>query len=133
MLRLAAPREAEHDAPTPEERAREQKRRRRARRLGDAGTARAPGAALPSGDARSAPLTALSALSAYAALRLTIRAFHTLRRRTLRRLLLDLSPALDAAGATHWLDYGSLLGLHRDGDLVSSAASLISQSKQTTS
>ena len=60
----------------------------------------------------------LSALAAYAALRLTIRAFHKLRRRALRRLLLDLLPPLDAAGTTHWLDYGSLLGLHRDGELI---------------
>ena len=31
----------------------------------------------------------------------------------LRQLLLDLCPALDAAGYLYWVDFGSLLGIHR--------------------
>ena len=39
--------------------------------------------------------------------------FHHTRRRFLRQLLLDLCPALEACGATYWVDFGSLLGIHR--------------------
>jgi hypothetical protein len=40
------------------------------------------------------------------------------RRRELRRLLRDVSLVLDAHGVDYWCDFGTLLGLVRDGDLI---------------
>jgi hypothetical protein len=40
------------------------------------------------------------------------------RRRQLRRLLRDLSSAFNASGIDYWCDFGTLLGLVRDGDLI---------------
>ncbi|GAB4821073.1 hypothetical protein N2152v2_008119 [Parachlorella kessleri] len=62
--------------------------------------------------------TAVGALAFYTALRAGIELFHLTRRSFLRQLLLDLCPALDAAGYLYWVDFGSLLGIHRDGDLI---------------
>lgn len=58
----------------------------------------------------------------YASIQLTIRLFHHVRRKFLRKLLLDLCWALNelaAEGAVqqHWLDFGALLGIYRDGDV----------------
>jgi hypothetical protein len=40
------------------------------------------------------------------------------RRRELRRLLRDVSAVLDANGIDYWCDFGTLLGLARDRDLI---------------
>ena len=61
-------------------------------------------------------------VAVYASIQLTIRLFHHMRRKFLRRLLLDLCWALNelaAEGAVqqHWLDFGALLGIYRDGDV----------------
>lgn len=54
----------------------------------------------------------------YVGLRLAIAAFHRTRRCQLRRLLKEVSTALKDNGTTFWLDFGCLLGIHRDGDLI---------------
>lgn len=54
----------------------------------------------------------------YLALRLGIAVFHRMRRRNLQCLVTQLCKVLDAAGVTYWLDFGSLLGVYRDGDLI---------------
>jgi hypothetical protein len=63
-------------------------------------------------------LAAVGAVAAYGALRGSIKIFHYARRAMLRQLLLDLCPALHKAAHSYWLDFGSLLGVHRDGDLI---------------
>lgn len=63
-------------------------------------------------------LTALGAVALYTSVRGGITVFHHLRRRYLRQLLCDLAAALNDLGQCYWLDFGSLLGLHRDGDLI---------------
>jgi hypothetical protein len=40
------------------------------------------------------------------------------RRRELRRILRDVCEVLNAHGVEYWCDYGTLLGLVRDGDLI---------------
>ena len=62
--------------------------------------------------------TGLSAVAIYAGLRLTIAAFHSLRRRNLRFLLFSVCNALHDLEITYWIDFGSLLGIHRDSDLI---------------
>jgi len=54
----------------------------------------------------------------YISLRLGLAAFHRARRSMLRRLLVDISSTLRDIGVTHWVDFGCLLGIHRDGDLI---------------
>ncbi|KAL4449435.1 hypothetical protein ABPG77_007079 [Micractinium sp. CCAP 211/92] len=61
---------------------------------------------------------ALAAAAAWLALRTTIEVFHRSRRAFLRQLLFDVSAALQDLGQDHWLDFGCLLGVHRDGDLI---------------
>lgn len=63
-------------------------------------------------------LAAVGCVAGYAALRSGIKLFHYARRSLLRGILSDVCPALTAAKATYWLDFGSLLGIHRDGDLI---------------
>lgn len=65
---------------------------------------------------RQAGLAACCAVMAYATLRGGIKLFHHARRGSLRMLLSDLCPVL--APMTYWLDFGSLLGIFRDGDLI---------------
>lgn len=65
-----------------------------------------------------ASTAAVGAVAFYAALRAGIQVFHLSRRFFLRQLLLDLCAALEACHLTYWVDFGSLLGLHRDGDLI---------------
>lgn len=61
---------------------------------------------------------ALAAVGGYVALRGGIQAFHYMRRYYLRHLLLDLCRALQELRSNYWVDFGSLLGIHRDGDLI---------------
>lgn len=65
-----------------------------------------------------AGLAAIGAVAAYGALRGSIKIFHHARRAMLRQVLFDLAPALNQGGHSYWLDFGSLLGVHRDGDLI---------------
>lgn len=44
--------------------------------------------------------------------------FHSMRRRALRCMLLDLVPVLEEAGCIYWLDFGTLLGVYRDDDII---------------
>jgi len=78
--------------------------------------AKACNALLPAGAARQTSLAALGAVAAYAAVRSSIKIFHHTRRHLLRQMLADLCRNLDHV--TYWLDFGSLLGIHRDGDLI---------------
>jgi hypothetical protein len=40
------------------------------------------------------------------------------RRRALRRMVKDAAAVLDAQGVDYWCDFGTLLGMHREGDLI---------------
>ena len=64
---------------------------------------------------RRHPATAATAalVATYASLHLAMAGFHLLRRRFLRRLLLDLCPVLQQLGQTYWLDSGQGAGLGR--------------------
>jgi len=65
------------------------------------------------------PAMVSKALFVYSALRISIAAFHRLRRRYLRALLVDLCATFRSLDQlTYWIDFGSLLGVHRDGDLI---------------
>jgi hypothetical protein len=68
--------------------------------------------------ATAAAAATLSAATLYAAARLGVEAYKNLRRRALRRLLLDVCPVLDALSASHFVDFGTLLGLHRERDVI---------------
>jgi hypothetical protein len=68
--------------------------------------------------AAAAAAATLSAATLYAAARLGVEAYKNLRRRALRRLLLDVCPALDAMSASYFVDFGTLLGLHRERDVI---------------
>lgn len=61
------------------------------------------------------PVTAaaMAAAAAYAAALAGVAVFQRSRRSFLRRLLLDLGPALDSLGQAYWVDFGGLLGLTR--------------------
>eukprot|EP00884_Botryococcus_braunii_P005380 jgi/Botrbrau1/14843/Bobra.0278s0013.1 len=63
-------------------------------------------------------LGAVVAAGLYGTLQAGIKAFQLARRRYLRRMMLDICPALDQLGYDHWVDFGSLLGIYRDGDLI---------------
>lgn len=70
-------------------------------------------------DTKSSTLSVIpKALFLYSALRIGIAAFHRLRRQYLRELLMDLCKAFTSMDVTYWIDFGSLLGIHRDGDLI---------------
>ncbi|KAL4427794.1 hypothetical protein ABPG75_001883 [Micractinium tetrahymenae] len=68
--------------------------------------------------AHPAGRTMLAGAAAWLTLRATIEVFHRSRRAFLRQLLFDVSAALQELGQEHWLDFGCLLGVHRDGDLI---------------
>lgn len=61
---------------------------------------------------------AVGVVATYTALRVGIEVFHHTRRRNLRHLLRDLCDALEKIGQDYWVDFGGLLGIHRDGDLI---------------
>lgn len=63
-----------------------------------------------------AGLAAVGAVAAYCTLRGGVKLFHHARRGMLRQLLFDVCPLL--SDYKYWLDFGSLLGIHRDGDLI---------------
>ena len=63
-----------------------------------------------------AGLAAVGAVAAYCTLRGGVKLFHHARRGMLRQILVDLCPLLN--NYQYWLDFGSLLGIHRDGDLI---------------
>lgn len=44
--------------------------------------------------------------------------YQQVRRRLLRRLLQEVCPLLDAAGIPYWADFGTLLGMYREKDLI---------------
>lgn len=87
-------------------------------KLQELGAARAPAQAAPRGSQSLTALTALGTVALYTSVRGGISMFHHLRRRYLRQLLFDLAAALNDLGQCYWLDFGSLLGIHRDGDLI---------------
>jgi hypothetical protein len=68
--------------------------------------------------AAAAAAATLSAATLYAAAKLGVEAYKNLRRRALRRLLLDVCPVLDALSASYFVDFGTLLGLHRERDVI---------------
>jgi hypothetical protein len=44
--------------------------------------------------------------------------FDGVRRRALRRIVRQAAATLDANGVDYWCDFGTLLGLHREGDII---------------
>ncbi|PSC75064.1 hypothetical protein C2E20_1924 [Micractinium conductrix] len=68
--------------------------------------------------AHPAGRAALIGAGVWLAARGTVEAFHRVRRSYLRQLLFDLTAALEELGQEHWVDFGCLLGIHRDGDLI---------------
>jgi len=66
----------------------------------------------------NAGFTAVGIAIGWGTLKASIRFFHLARRRMLRELLFDTSIALTSTQFTHWLDFGALLGIHRDQDLI---------------
>ena len=103
--------EQQHSEPLPHG------RRRHEHGGGEIGSRQPQRLALPD-SALQASLAALSAIAGYAALRAGITLFHHARRGQLRQLLFDVSPALSQVTTDYWLDFGSLLGIHRDDDLI---------------
>ena len=65
-----------------------------------------------------AAAAALGAAAAYLLAQSGIRVFHLARRAYLRQLLLDVGAALSSLDRCWWLDFGSLLGIYRDNDLI---------------
>jgi len=63
-------------------------------------------------------LAAVSALSMFYGVKGLLKGYQQLRRRNLRHLICTVAPVLDELGATYWLDFGSLLGAHREGDVI---------------
>jgi len=61
---------------------------------------------------------AAGTFSLYGATQCVIKSFHYLRRRQLREMMLMTLPVLEELGVQHWVDFGSLLGLVRSGDLI---------------
>mmetsp|Transcript_29399 Transcript_29399/g.52561 ORF Transcript_29399/g.52561 Transcript_29399/m.52561 type:complete len:317 (-) Transcript_29399:450-1400(-) len=61
---------------------------------------------------------ALGTFSLYWATQTVVKSFHYLRRRQLREMMLQTLPVLEEMGVQHWVDFGSLLGLIRNGDLI---------------
>lgn len=41
-----------------------------------------------------------------------------MRKRLLRKLLLGVCPILTELGAQYWADFGTLLGMHREHDII---------------
>lgn len=67
----------------------------------------------------SAVAAGLALAAVYWGIRGALHLFHSARRSMLRAMLLELAPALDACpGLTYWLDFGTLLGIFRDGDII---------------
>jgi hypothetical protein len=58
------------------------------------------------------------AVSLYCGARAGLCAYQALRRRCLRRLLRVVGPALAACGCNYYVDFGSLLGAVREGDVI---------------
>lgn len=67
--------------------------------------------------AESLTIVAVTA-AAWGSVKAGIQFFQLARRRALRHLLMDTAAALTLLNIEHWLDFGSLLGVHRNGDLI---------------
>jgi len=67
----------------------------------------------PPGLGALAALSMLGVASVYATARGVLQGYQHLRRRLLRRLLLDTCPLLDRLGVPYYADFGTLLGLYR--------------------
>jgi hypothetical protein len=68
--------------------------------------------------AAAAAAATLSAATLYATARLGVEFYKNLRRRALRRLVLETCPVLDALSTSYFVDFGTLLGLHREKDVI---------------
>lgn len=67
---------------------------------------------------KSAALVGLCSVTVYCGLRGVLQGYQCLRRRALRSLLLQVSPVLNSLKVQYWADFGTLLGMHRDGDVI---------------
>eukprot|EP00877_Chromochloris_zofingiensis_P004134 jgi/Chrzof1/13721/Cz08g09150.t1 len=65
-----------------------------------------------------AALVAMGAVSVYCGLKGIIQGYQQLRRRSLRHLLCTVAPVLDDLGVPYWADFGTLLGMYREKDII---------------
>lgn len=72
----------------------------------------------PNGTTNAVGTGLVVAGAAYCTIRGAVQLFHVARRRALRGMLLDLVPVLEEAGCVYWLDFGTLLGVYRDDDII---------------
>jgi hypothetical protein len=66
----------------------------------------------------TAAAATLSAATLWLSARLGCEAYKGLRRRALRSLLLGVCPRLDSLDIPYFVDFGTLLGLHRERDVI---------------
>ncbi|KXZ42026.1 hypothetical protein GPECTOR_220g474 [Gonium pectorale] len=98
-------------------------RSRRGQRHGEARRDVA-GGGLPAGPAAAAPSAAQAFVRGagtvglvYGGLWLLLAAYRAVKKRLLRRALREVVPALQRAGVTFWVDFGSLMSLARENDV----------------
>lgn len=60
----------------------------------------------------------IGTFAVWATARFAVTCFHHTRRFYLRNLLFEVSNALNELEVKYWLDFGSLLGIFRDGDII---------------
>lgn len=67
-----------------------------------------------------APVAAVAfgALSVYCTVKAGMQGYQHLRRRNLRHLVKIVSPVLDDMGIQYWADFGTLLGMYREKDII---------------
>lgn len=58
------------------------------------------------------------ATSLYCGVKAGIQGYQHLRRRNLRHLVRHVSPVLDDLGVQYWADFGTLLGMYREKDII---------------
>ncbi|KAF8056131.1 hypothetical protein HT031_006482 [Scenedesmus sp. PABB004] len=110
------PEEREQRDDTPERPA-----RRNAQRRGSAvHAAERRGSPVPAEDAGRNPvaLGVVVATSLYCGVKAGIQGYQHLRRRNLRHLVRQVAPVLDRLGVQYWADFGTLLGMYREGDVI---------------
>lgn len=63
-------------------------------------------------------LAAVGAVSVYCGLKGAIQGYQLMRRRNLRHLVKVVAPVLDDLGVEYWADFGTLLGMYREKDII---------------
>lgn len=68
--------------------------------------------------ASSAAVVLLGAAGVYSGIRGALQGYQHLRRRLLRQLIAEVCPVLDSLGVPYWADFGTLLGMYREKDVI---------------